>query len=50
MANSNPSEDRYILLFHVWHPAVIARFGWEDEAAAPFRSLTGVDRLDVKDP
>lgn len=33
--NANTTHDRYILLFHVWHPSLIHQVGFTSEKAVP---------------
>mmetsp|Transcript_28379 Transcript_28379/g.74537 ORF Transcript_28379/g.74537 Transcript_28379/m.74537 type:complete len:572 (-) Transcript_28379:329-2044(-) len=45
--NANTTHDRYILLFHIWHPSLIEQVGWENEAAAPYAgAIEYVDESD----
>lgn len=32
--NVNTTHDRYILLFHIWHPSLIQQIGFDDESSA----------------
>eukprot|EP00037_Helgoeca_nana_P014221 m.132556 g.132556 ORF g.132556 m.132556 type:complete len:571 (-) comp22457_c0_seq1:132-1844(-) len=34
--NANTTHDRYILLFHVWHPSLIHQVGFTSEKAVPY--------------